>query len=167
MSLDGYVRPQPPVLRALSNTRLALESQGYQVISWNPPAHNSAVEDLFRIIGADGAVNTYTDLIDSAEPPVPQLKDWYQSFKHIPALPTREFWTLCKKRREYMHAYHTYWRSSGTLTEDHCEVDGIVMPVVAEAACNESELTYFGRSFQHEAENMTEQIQVIVLSLTT
>lgn len=142
---DGHIRPQPPVLRAIATTRTALHQQGCEIVSWDPPAHAPATEVLFRIIGADGAAGVYDNIAKSKEPPVPQLRKWFNEAKDTPSLSASEFWSLCKTRREYIRAYHNYWQASKLLISDHRDIDGVIMPVVAEAACVENALTYFGR----------------------
>jgi amidase len=52
---DGHIHPQPPISRALAIVRKSLQDQGLEVVSWVPPPHAPAVENLFRMIGADGA----------------------------------------------------------------------------------------------------------------
>jgi amidase len=36
---DGFVRPQPPIRRALDVVVKAIEKLGHKVVDWNPPAH--------------------------------------------------------------------------------------------------------------------------------
>ena len=141
---DGNIYPQPPVRRALDITCRVLRQQGYQVVAWNPPPHAPAVENLFKIVGADGAADIRANILSSGEPPVQQLKTWFLESTRTQSLPTSDFWSLCKSRNDYVAAYHAYWRSSKNLTSNGHEVDGVIMPVVADAACLENGLDYFG-----------------------
>jgi amidase len=79
----------------------------------------------------------------SGEPAVPQLATWY-SQQDIGPLPTTEFWELCQKRAEYLSEYQEYWNSSKNRTSSQRPVDGVILPVAANAAAKENSLTYFG-----------------------
>lgn len=63
MTCDGYVRPHPTVRRAVDHVESVLKGHGHevshlvanqsnhqlifaQVVKWEPPPHNTAVEDL-------------------------------------------------------------------------------------------------------------------------
>lgn len=144
MSCDGHVHPQPPLNRALDLVSQELKRCGYQIIEWEPPSHALAVEGMFRMIGADGAREIRKHICDSGEPPVDQLKDWFFESEYGQSLPTHEYWALCKARTDYMTSYHSYWKATENLTEDHLPVDGVIMPVTAHAACYETEMNYFG-----------------------
>lgn len=41
---DGLINPQPPVKRALETFRKLVVEMGHDVIEWNPPSHQKAVE---------------------------------------------------------------------------------------------------------------------------
>lgn len=143
MTNDGHVRPQPPIERALQRVVQSLGASNHEIVEWHPPAHAPAVDNLFRIIGADGAQDIRKELKASGEPPVPMLKAWYQASKKG-SLSTSEFWGLCQRRREYRERYHTYWKSSNNRTLSGRQVDAVILPVLPNAACRENTLTYFG-----------------------
>ncbi|KIW12957.1 hypothetical protein PV08_08144 [Exophiala spinifera] len=145
LEFDENIQPQPPVRRALRNLIHILRSTGYQVIDWKPPMHAPAVERYFRIIGADGAQATREHIKASGEPPVPRLKDWYDNRPPIP-LPLPEYLALLEAQEKYQAGYQTYWKSTSKLTTSKIPVDGVIMPVCADAACFENSLTYFGYS---------------------
>ncbi|KAG9770943.1 amidase, partial [Aureobasidium melanogenum] len=142
---DGSVQPQPPIRRALRNTIQVLRSAGYQVIDWKPPEHAPAVETYFKIIGADGAQATREHIKASGEPPVPRLKNWYESPPPQP-LPLPEYLALLESQENYQAEYQAYWRSTSNLVLSKLPVDGVILPVCADAACFENTLTYFGYS---------------------
>ena len=71
---DGHVRPHPPVRRLLGDTLAALRQAGYEVVLWDPPAHEPAIRILFQILGADGLTDVRKTLDEGEEPPVSQLK---------------------------------------------------------------------------------------------
>lgn len=142
---DQYVRPQPPIRRVLRQITDSLRARGYEVIDWQPPSHKTGVETLFRIIGADGASDIRATINKSGEPPVQQLRTWFFEQHDAPVLSVSEFWSLCKSRTDFMTAYNTYWLSSALATTALRPVDGVIMPVAAQVACQENELDYFGK----------------------
>lgn len=141
---DQYVQPQQPLRRALRQLTEALRARGYETVVWKPPPHKEAVETLFKIIGADGARDIRANIVSSGEPPVQQLKQWFFEQPHASDLSVADFWTLCKSRTDYIAAYISYWISSAKKTVAQRPVDGVIMPVVANVACRENELNYFG-----------------------
>ncbi len=143
LEFDGHVQPQPPVRRALRSIIQHLRGAGYQVIDWNPPAHALAVETYFKIIGADGAQSTRDQIKASGEPPVPRLKDWYYNQAPQP-LPLPDYLALLGSQEAYRAEYQTYWKSTANLTVSKLPVDGVILPVCANAACFENTLSYFG-----------------------
>jgi amidase len=46
MTFDGNVRPSPPIKRALTYVRRVLAESGHEIVDWNPPRHDTAVENL-------------------------------------------------------------------------------------------------------------------------
>ena len=143
LSHDTNVFPHPPIKRALNTVALALRAQGHEVIDWNPPAHDAAVSTLFQILGSDGASGIRAAMKLSGEPPVPQLEQWYFEQENG-SLPTTEFWELCQRRADYLSRYQSYWSSTSAQTMSRLPVDGVIMPVTADAAAREpTGLTYF------------------------
>ena len=140
---DGIVSPQPPISRALDMVVRALQSDGYEVVDWQPPPHAPAVRNLFEILGADGARGVRNALKLSGEPPVTQLATWFYQQDNGP-LPTTEFWKLCQKRSTYLSDYQQYWNSTKENTLSKRPVDGVILPVAADAAAQENSLSYFG-----------------------
>lgn len=41
---DGIVTPHPPIARALSTIKSALEYAGYDLLDWKPPSNNESME---------------------------------------------------------------------------------------------------------------------------
>lgn len=145
LECDGNVQPQPPVRRALRAITQCLRRANYEVLEWNPPPHAAAVETYFKIVGADGAHAARQHIKASGEPPVPMLRDWYFS-DPTPALPLTDYLNLTRSQREYQVEYQRYWKSTAKLTSSRLPVDGVILPVCANAACHENTLTYFGEN---------------------
>lgn len=144
MTTDNHVRPLPPLQRALTHIAQGLRQRGYQVIEWTPPAHSPAVKTLFRIIGADGAKDIRQHIQEGREPPVTQLKSWFDESEASPGLSAYEYWGLRKSQNDYIRAYRRFWQQTSQSTVTGRPVDGVIMPVTAHAACFENDLKYFG-----------------------
>lgn len=142
---DGNVQPQPPVRRALRSLVQHLRRANCQVLGWDPPPHAPAVETYFKIIGADGAQATRQHIKASGEPPVAMLKDWYFNDPTAP-LSLPDYLGLIKSQASYQADYQRYWKSTAEKTTSRLPVDGVILPVCANAACFENTLTYFGKS---------------------
>jgi hypothetical protein len=84
-------------------------------------------------------------MINSGEPPVEQLKSWFFEEPSSKKMTAAEFWSLCKARHDYVASYLEYWQLSLTMTSNMLPVDGVIMPVLANSACSENDLHYFGR----------------------
>ena len=146
MHHDNRARPQPPVQSALRIVHAALKDQLYDVVSWEPPEHASAVETHFRLLGADGG-STIRSLIDkSGEPPVKGLQQWYQEREAIGKLSAEQLWSWCEQRAEYRKSYFRYWEEMEAKSSPSGRIEGIIMPVLANAAALEHGLSYFGKS---------------------
>lgn len=122
-----------------------LEGYGYRVITWDPPQHASATQNLFKMLLADGGAEVRAQIKASGEPPVAQLKTWFTSADNEPTMTLKEYWTLGKTRLDYIAAYNAYWESTAVLTLTGEPVTGVILPVVPDAACLENKLSYFGK----------------------
>jgi hypothetical protein len=57
-----------------------------------------------------------------------------------------DYLALLESQEEFQTEYQTYWKSTSNLTVSKLPVDGVIMPVCANAACLENTLSYFGQS---------------------
>jgi hypothetical protein len=78
------------------------------------------------------------------EPAVPMLKEWYLNEPTAP-LPLPEYLCLTRSLEKYQAEFQKYWKSTEMSTISSTPVDGVIMPVCANAACYENTLTYFGK----------------------
>lgn len=143
LECDGHVRPQPPIQRVLDAVADSLRRANFQVLDWKPPSHAEAAQAYFKIIGADGAQATREHIKASGEPPVPMLQAWYFA-EPSPPLQLDEYLGLLKSQESYQAEYQNYWDGSRCCTTSGRPVDGVIMPVCANAACFENTMTYFG-----------------------
>lgn len=61
------------------------------------------------MFGSTGAEEVRRALDASGEPPVAQMRPWYES-QGGENLPTSSFWELCEARDQYRREYANYWR---------------------------------------------------------
>lgn len=62
----------------------------------------------FRIFGSTGAEEVRRAIDASGEPPVAQIRPWYEQ-QGGENLSTSSFWELCQARDQYRRDYAKYW----------------------------------------------------------
>lgn len=145
MHTDGHVNPHPSIKRALKLVAEALRRCGHETVEWKPPSHAPAVENLFKIFGSTSAVEARGAINASGEPPVAQLKEWYEKGNVGPST-TSEFWDLCEEQARYRQEYAAYWQSMGSATRSGRKPDGVILPVAPTTAVRHGEFHYFAYS---------------------
>ncbi len=103
------------------------------------------VQQQFEILGSTAGKEVRKAIDASGEPPVPQLRDWYDNDDVEPSS-SAEFWDLCDRRDRYRADYHKYWTSTRDQNIWKRQVDGVIMPVAPTAAVEEGAFTYYSRS---------------------
>ncbi|KAL2048092.1 hypothetical protein N7G274_000003 [Stereocaulon virgatum] len=145
LDCDGHVRPHPPVQRGMRLVAKALLQQGYDVVEWSPPSHTEAVQILFEILGSTAGKEVRRAIDSSGEPPVSQLRGWYDNDDVEPSS-SEDFWDLCDRRDRYRVEYNKYWISTREKNISKRQVDGVIMPVAPTAAVEEGTFTYYNYS---------------------
>jgi amidase len=115
---DGMVRPTPPILRALRETKAKLEAAGHEVINWDAKDHSTGFTMMMYLLGADGCKSLRQPIESAGEPWLPQMK----VFQNIDPLSTFDTWQLQHKRSEFQGQYHDAWRAAG--------IDAILSPTM-------------------------------------
>jgi amidase len=115
---DGMVRPTPPIVRAMRETKAKLEAAGHEVVDWDAKDHQEGFTTLLYLLGADGAESIRRPIERAGEPWLPQL----QMFRELKGLSTFDTWQLQNKRSEFQGRYHDAWRAAG--------IDAIVCPTM-------------------------------------
>ncbi|TKA25169.1 hypothetical protein B0A50_05867 [Salinomyces thailandicus] len=142
---DDHVHPHPPIRLTLRRVKQALLRCGHEIIQWKPPPQNEAVETLFRILGATGAQEIRRAIDASGEPPVAQMRPWYEQ-QSGEDIPTSSFWQLCKARDQYRTEYAKYWRQMDNQTTSGRRVDGVIQPVAPYVAGHQNDFQYYSYS---------------------
>ena len=68
---DGWVKPAPPLIRALKETAAKLQKSGVKVITWSPYDHRRAFELVVSMYFADGGKEDLDILASTGEPSMP------------------------------------------------------------------------------------------------
>lgn len=146
MHHDAHTYPQPPVQRALNLVHAVLKAHQYDVVDWTPPNHATAVETHFRLLGADGGSTVRRFIDKTGEPPVKGLQQWYGASGSGGKLSAEQLWSWSNQRVEYRKAYCKYWGQFSAADSPFSGIEGVIMPVLANAAAYEHGLSYFGKS---------------------
>ena len=103
----------------------------------------------FELLGSTAGKEVRNAIDASGEPPVSQLRNWYENDDVEPST-SAEFWALCDRRDQYRALYHKYWNSTREKNVLKRQVDGVIMPVAPTAAVEEGTFTYYSKySRQH------------------
>ncbi|KAJ3726656.1 general amidase [Lentinula raphanica] len=144
---NGVVRPHPPLLRAMSITKRALEAAGHNVLDWEPHRHLEIYKNSETIFVADGGEDYRVSCALSGEPLIETmlpdegahettLEEPY--VKRLVGPPqhrtTYELWNLHKEKRELRKSHLDHWESTVSRTGTGRPIDAIISPAVAYAA---------------------------------
>ncbi|KAJ3728072.1 general amidase [Lentinula guzmanii] len=144
---NGVVRPHPPLLRAMSITKRALEAAGHIVLDWEPHRHLEIYRNSETIFVADGGEDYRVSCALSGEPLImtmlpdegaheTTLDEPY--VKRLVGPPyhrtTYELWNLHKEKRELRKSHLDHWEASASRTGTGRPIDAIISPAVAYAA---------------------------------
>ncbi|PYI12048.1 amidase [Aspergillus sclerotiicarbonarius CBS 121057] len=122
---DGYVRPHPPVTRALKHAKAKLQAAGLKVIDWDPYKHEHGWDIISSMYFPDGALSQRTLISQTGEPTLP-LTAWAFTYSSPDPLTVAEAWELNVQRDTYRDEYHALMKSRG--------VDFILCPAYAGVA---------------------------------
>ncbi|PWY69866.1 amidase [Aspergillus sclerotioniger CBS 115572] len=122
---DGYVRPHPPVTRALKHAKAKLQAAGLNVIDWDPYKHEHGWDIISSMYFPDGALSQRTLIDKTGEPTLP-LTAWAFAYSSPNPLTVAEAWELNVQRDIYRDEYHALMKSRG--------VDFILCPAYAGVA---------------------------------
>ncbi|ANB14668.1 Amd2p [Sugiyamaella lignohabitans] len=119
---DNYVEPTPAVKRAVERTVAALESQGHEVIEWEPYMHARMDDILDKTFVADGG--KFVKSSRQGEPLFPYMEPYGKVQESGCSL----LWELNYERSEIEMEYFKRWQDSGKLSKSGRRMDGIIVP---------------------------------------
>lgn len=130
---DDFVRPHPPVSRAMHQVvaRLGQLDSEFSVTVWKPYKHDVAWDLISSLYYADGAKQVKDVLARAGEPLLP-LSKFITEQPNVREYSISEVWDLTAKREAYRAEYSSHWNS---ITNAEGEpVDVILCPVGPGAA---------------------------------
>ncbi|KZT29148.1 general amidase [Neolentinus lepideus HHB14362 ss-1] len=138
---DGWVKPHPPVIRALETVKKALEAQGQKVIDWVPLKHKEVVDNVGAIWAAGAAEDYRVTTQPTGEPVLATMSEddntvVESTFRpsHSDTVSAYQLWQLHLKKRELRKEYLDYWEATVEKTGTGRPVDAIIAPVAPYAA---------------------------------
>ena len=125
---DGLVACHPPVERALTMVKEALESEGHEIIAWDTPEHPEIVKNLIAAFFDLGGGAIMSSLAPFGEPVFGSMRGFAEAAKagQNDLGPTK-MRTMVLKRNELAKAYLDRWMA--TATDGKQPMDGIIMAV--------------------------------------
>jgi amidase len=134
---NGICRPTPPVVRALAETKAALEAAGHNVVEWSPydaPASKSLLERFF--VG-DGGAKIASTISAGSEPWPIGLEEYERASTASKGNPpsVADLWALQAERSAYNKAALDHWMASAEVSGTGRPFDGVISPVTAYSAC--------------------------------
>lgn len=96
----------------------------------------------FQILGCTAGKEVRKAIDASGEPPVHQLRDWYNN-DDVESSSSADFWRLCEQRDNYRADYNRYWASARGTNSPTRQVDGVIMPVAPTAAVEDGLFKYY------------------------
>lgn len=168
---DGFVRPHPPITRALKETVDVLRQAGHEVIEWKFPHQKEVLDLAKRVFGADHGKEVFEVCKISGEPPAECIK----SFIHfdvqgdgeaVDVLDVNEWWAVAQEKSILREKFFEHWRRTAQETSDSKQIDALLCPVWPTTSFKE------GESEHAAADNYTVQFNVldlasVVLPVTT
>ncbi|KAF8069193.1 general amidase [Lyophyllum atratum] len=144
---NGFVKPHPPLQRAMEMTKAALEAAGHKVIDWEPHRHLEIYKNAETIFVADGGHDYRAQCELSGEPLIETMlpsTDAHESTLSEPFVKTLvgeaahlsayDLWQLHKEKRELRKSHLDHWERTVSRTGTGRPVDAIISPAVAYTA---------------------------------
>lgn len=131
MRWDGYVKPWPPIRRAIDIAVSALRDAGYEIIEFDCPFDSKKSESIIgRIYSSDGGEELKRTFAVSGEPRHPLML----MPEDAPHLSVYENWQLNLEKYEVQDAWLDAWNKTAERTSTGLPMDGVVLPAGANVA---------------------------------
>lgn len=124
LSDDLWVRPTPPVLRAVAKVKAALEEAGHEVIDWEPTGHVRLSEITTQFFISDGGVHLKKEIDETGEPFFPYM----EMYGTTPEMGVATLWDYHAERTKIAKEYLERWNATAKQTKSGRAIDGIIMP---------------------------------------
>ncbi|GME93903.1 unnamed protein product [Ambrosiozyma monospora] len=125
---DGFVRPLPPVRRALKIVKKLIEDAGHEVIEWQPKHLLKELTFLaLKLYQADGVETIQKAIKSSGEPLLPQLEP-YDLFNLKP-ITVSELYQLQETKTKLLKQFLDEWMATKNLTKNGKVIDAFILPI--------------------------------------
>ncbi|KAF7309527.1 Amidase domain-containing protein [Mycena indigotica] len=122
---DGVCRPMPPYIRALRETKAALEAAGHKGTRFSPSLVKPVSHVHIGLFNADGGHDIALARGLSGEPKLGWSTVLDSEPKH---LSTYEYWQLCRERTIFIKKHLDHWNDTVSTTGTGRPVDAIIAP---------------------------------------
>ncbi|WYZ37087.1 hypothetical protein EsH8_II_000593 [Colletotrichum jinshuiense] len=109
---DGYVKPHPPVLRALKTAEEKLKASGIRVVDWEAYDHGRGWDIVSALYFPQGPKPYLDTFAESGEPTLP-LTNHAFSFSNTEPLTVAQNWNWNYERETYRRQYHALMKEKG------------------------------------------------------
>ncbi|KAI9717197.1 MAG: hypothetical protein M1828_007390 [Chrysothrix sp. TS-e1954] len=133
---DGIVHVQPPVERALAETRKAIEAAGHEVVDWEPKKHFDMMRMVVGGFQGFGGLAIMNELEKTGEPVFLSMKGYETAAKGGEAVLGPTKYRKMLLTRYDLQKYHLdRWQATADEASGKGPIDGLIMPVSPWAAC--------------------------------
>ncbi|KAK6458184.1 Acetamidase [Scheffersomyces xylosifermentans] len=122
---DGFIRPTPPIRRAVKIVEDALREDGHDVIEWVPEDHLRLSQIISAFFLSDGGVHVKQETEATGESIFPYMKP----YENAVDIPVSELWKLQAERTHLIKKYLDRWNATAAITKNGKPIDAIIMPV--------------------------------------
>ncbi|GAA5968764.1 hypothetical protein JCM11641_000724 [Rhodosporidiobolus odoratus] len=136
---DGYVRPHPPVKRALEEAVGRLREIGHEVIEFDVSDFKGISPTLTALLLADGGEDIRRTLEPISEPLLPHLTFGLHTQKTV-----YETYQLNRHKETLQQAFLSQWLATVAQTTTGREVDAILLPTTAMTAGKSGDMRWGG-----------------------
>ncbi|KAI1403600.1 amidase [Hypoxylon fuscum] len=146
---DGIVRPQPPLLRAITELVGKLKDKpNIELVDWKPWKHDLAWSTIAKLYYPDGGAEVKEIVESSGEPWMPLSKFMLHENPHVEALTIQTLWDAVSAREGYRTKYAQLWNESAKRTSDGKPLDVILCPAGPGVAPKLGTSRYWGYTSQ-------------------
>lgn len=144
---DGYVKPTPPVLRAVDEVVAKLKAAGHEVVEWEPTEHLRLSELITEFFLSDGGKHVREYVALAKEPFFADMA-LYETTKEMGVA---LLWDLHAERTELVNKYTQRWSDTKATTSTGRPIDALIMPTTPFASVKGGEFRYVGYTLPFNA----------------
>ena len=123
------LKPQPPVVRALEETKTALQREGHEVIDIELPMLLKALATATKVYVADAGKEAFGECAKTGETLINAVQICVPWETFDKPLSVNEWWDLCNESYEIKQAFYAYWQQTAEWTTSKRPIDAIICPI--------------------------------------